>query len=402
VAALAPGQTLLFKRLPHSFYMPFMALWFCKEEAVTSQTLQDPEGSEMALSLRQGCKPVVSKPDLFHRYLFFAVLFTLVQFSASSSALAQATFPGTFHEDLQSLKADPSVLKPEIPVPGALEDEPNNNFIRQRFQLQWRPDDRLDLYVIRPRSASKPPVILYLYSFPQDTERFKDDRWCTRVTNEGFAAVGFVSALTGHRYRDRPLKEWFISELRESLVKSAHDVQMILDFLTEHENFDMSRVGMFGQGSGATIAVLASTADPRIRSLHLVTPWGDWPDWMARAPIVPSEERDTYLKAEYLKGIASLDPIRALPKVKAKDVLLQNLRRDAVTPAICEERIEKAAPSRILIDQFGDGRAYASAFAGGKLFDWMKNQLQGNAALAATAKRAQRIQYFPPKEETIH
>jgi len=356
----------------------------------------------MTFGLRQRFRSVLSKSDLFHRYLFFAILFAVVQFSASDSALAQATFPGTFHEDLQSLKADINVLKAEIPVPGAVEDEPNNNFVRQRFQLQWRPDDRLDLYVIRPRGVTKPPVILYLYSFPQDTERFKDDRWCTRVTNEGFAAVGFVSALTGHRYRDRPPKEWFISELRESLVKSAHDVQMILDFLTEQENFDMSRVGMFGQGSGATIAILASSADPRIRTLHLVTPWGDWPDWMARAPLVPSEERDTYLKPDYLKQIASLDPIRTLSKVKARDVLLQNLRRDAVTPAICEERIEKTAPSRTLIDQFGDGRAYASAFAGGKLFDWMKNQLQGNAALAASAKRAQRIQYFPPKEETIH
>ena len=356
----------------------------------------------MAFVLRQSCTAAL-KSGLFPGRLLLAVLLTLFQFCAPGSALAQETFPGTFHEDLQSLKADTNTLKPEVTVPGALEDDPSKNFIRQRFQLQWRPDDRLDLYIIRPRGVSKPPVILYLYSFPQDTDRFKDDRWCTRVTNEGFAAVGFVSALTGHRYRDRPMKEWFVSELRESLVKSAHDVQMILDYLTEHGNFDMDRVGMFGQGSGATIAILASTVDPRIRALNLVTPWGDWPDWMARASIVPNEERDGYLKPEYLKQIAALDPIRTLPKVKAQDVLLQNLRRDAITPAICEERIEKAAPSRVLIDQFGDGRAYASAFPSGKLFSWIKSRLQSsNAGLATSAPRAQRIQYFPPKEETIH
>jgi len=355
----------------------------------------------MVFDLRQNCKALL-KSGLLPSWLFFTVLLLPLQSFVPASALAQATFPGTFHEDLQSLKADTNTLKAEAPVPGALEDDASKNFIRQRFQLQWRPDDRLDLYIIRPRGVTNPPVILYLYSFPQDTERFKDDRWCTRVTNEGFAAVGFVSALTGHRYRDRPMKEWFVSELRESLVKSAHDVQMILDYLTEHGNVDMERVGMFGQGSGATIAILASTVDPRIRALHLVTPWGDWPDWIAGAPIVPSEERDGYLKPEYLKQIASLDPVRTLPKVKAKDVLLQNLRRDAVTPAICEERIEKAAPSRVLIDQFGDGRAYASAFAGGKLFNWMKGRLQGNAGLATSSPRTQRIQYFPPKEETIH
>jgi hypothetical protein len=313
-----------------------------------------------------------------------------------------ATLPATFHEDLNSLKLDTSGLNPEIPVPGAIEDDPNKSFIRQRFQLQWRPDDRLDLYIVRPRGVTKPPVILFLYSFPQDTDRFKDDGWCTRVTNEGFAAVGFVSALTGHRYRDRPLKEWFISELKESLVKSAHDVQMILNHLSEHENLNMDRIAMFGQGSGATIAILASSVDPRIRVLHLVTPWGDWPEWFPKASIIPNEERANYLEPRYLATIAPLDPIRTLPKVKAKQILLQDLRADAVTPAICEERIEKAVPARAQIDQFGDGRAYSSVYGGGKLFDWMKSQLQPNLNATLAATRTQRIHYYPSKEDTLH
>jgi len=355
----------------------------------------------MKFDLMQRYK-IFLKSRLFLAYAFIAFVFLLSQIFTAGLAAAQATFPATFHEDLQSLKLDTSGLKAEVPVPGALEDDPSKNFTRQRFQLQWRPDDRLDLYIVRPRGVTKPPVILYLYSFPQDTERFNDDRWCTRVTNGGFAAVGFVSALTGHRYRDRPPKEWFISELRESLVKSAHDVQMILNHLAEHENLDMNRVAMFGQGSGATIAILASMVDPRIHVLHLVTPWGDWPDWLTRVPIIPAEERNNYLKPGYLKQIASLDPIHTLPKVKAEKILLQNLRQDAVTPGICGERIEKAAPTRTLIDQFGDGRAYASQFAGGKLFDWMKGELQPNAELAATNRREQRIRYFPPRGETVH
>jgi hypothetical protein len=39
---------------------------------------------------------------------------------------------------------------------------------------------------------------------------------------------GFVSALTGHRYHDRPMKEWFLSELQECLAV-AHDVQLVLN-----------------------------------------------------------------------------------------------------------------------------------------------------------------------------
>jgi hypothetical protein len=326
----------------------------------------------------------------------------LFLFFDATLAFGQATFPGTFQEDLNSLKLDTSGLKAEIPVPGEIDDDPGKPFIRQRFQLQWRPDDRLDLYIVRPRGVTRPPVILYLYSFPQDTDRFKDDGWCTRVTSEGFGAVGFVSALTGHRYRDRPANEWFISELKEALVKSAHDVQMILNHLSEHENFDMDGVAMFAQGSGATIAILASTVDPRIRVLHLVTPWGDWPEWFARASIVPNDERPKYLESKYLTSIAPLDPIHTFPKVKAKQILLQDLRADAVTPAICEPRIEKAAPARAQIDQFGDGRAYSSEYGGGKLFDWMKGQLQPDLNAKLTLPRTQRIHYYPPKEGTIH
>ena len=99
--------------------------------------------------------------------LWFCCVALFLSFGATL-AFGQATLPGTFHEDLNSLKLDTSGLKAEIPVPGAIDDDPSKPFIRQRFQLQWRPDDRLDLYIVRPRGVAKPPVILYLYSFPQD------------------------------------------------------------------------------------------------------------------------------------------------------------------------------------------------------------------------------------------
>jgi hypothetical protein len=345
----------------------------------------------------------------FERCLCFLVFLislvatpALAQNSKSKIPSGPATLPASFHEDLNSLKLDTSNLAAEIPVPGEKDDDSGKSFIRERFQLQWRPDDRLDLYIVRPRGVANPPVVLSLYSFPQDTQRFKDDGWCTRVTSEGFAAVGFVSALTGHRYRDRPATEWFVSELKESLVKSTHDVQMILNHLAEHEKFDMDHIGMFAQGSGATIAILASSVDPRIRVLHLVTPWGDWPDWFPKASIVPNEERANYLKPSFLAAVAPLDPIRTFSKVKAKQILLQDLRADAVTPAACEPPIEKAAPARTQIDQFGDGRAYAMEFGGGKLFDWMKSQLKPNLNASSGTLRTQRVRFYPPKEETVH
>src|SRR5579872_3972884 len=166
-------------------------------------------------------------------------------------------------EDLSSLSLTSSKLHPSPPLLGEKDNYPD--FTRELLQVQWRSGDPLDLYVILPKGVKNPPVILYLYSYPSDTDTFRDQGFCKLVTRNGFAAIGFVSALTGHRYHDRPMREWFISELHESLVSSVHDVQMILNYAATRGDLDMNHVGMFGEGSGATIALLTATVEPRIK-----------------------------------------------------------------------------------------------------------------------------------------
>jgi dienelactone hydrolase len=330
----------------------------------------------------------------------------------ATSAFAQQTSPATpppslanhsgdtaqfpnFHEDWNTITLESSAALQPIPlVSTPKNDLPQNSFIRELYQVQWRPGDPMDLYVVRPRGVAKPPVVLYLYSYPQDTDRFKNDRWCTTVTEGGFAAVGFVSALTGHRYHDRPMKEWFVSELQESLAKSTHDVQMILNYLATRDDLDMSRVAMFGQGSGGAIAILASAADPRIKVLDLLDPWGDWPDWLAKSTAIPENERAAYLKPEFLAQVAPLDPVAWFPKVKAEHILLQDVRRDPIIPNECQERLEAAAPERATIDQFGNSRALYPVAAGGKVFDWMKSQLRSDGK--TPTEHTERVSYFPP------
>ena len=105
------------------------------------------------------------------------------------------------------------------------------------------------------------------------------------------------------------MKEWFVSELQEALGKSTHDVQMTLNYLATRGDLDMNRVGMFGQGSGGTIALLAAAADDRIRAVDVLDPRG-----LAglASPIArrPGKERANYLKPEFLTRVAPLDPVR--------------------------------------------------------------------------------------------
>jgi hypothetical protein len=315
-------------------------------------------------------------------------LLATVQPSLTQPPKAQEATPSVQHagnlEDWSSLSLAGSQLILEKPVVGEKADFPQ--FTRELMQVKWRKGDPIDLYVIRPKGVAKPPVVLYLYSFPSETDRFRDNDYCTRITDGGFAAIGFVSALTGHRYAMRPMKEWFVSEMQEALGSSVHDVQMILNYLSTRDDLDLSRVGMFGTGSGASIAILAAAVDPRIKAIDLLDPWGDWPDWMAKSSIIPENERPNFVKPEFLKKIAPLDPVQWLPQLNSQSIRIQRLTDDETTPEVAEQRIEAAAGSRAKVVRYNNVRQFQGAASQGRLFQWVKAQIQPTAGGKTTAE----------------
>jgi hypothetical protein len=276
------------------------------------------------------------------------------------------------HEDFSTPALDSSNLKPVRPL--VFFDE-YADYTVELLRVQWRPDDPIDLYVMKPKGIQKPPVILYLYGYPTDTDVFKRNEYQELVTRSGVAAVGFVSGLTGHRYHDRPMKEWFISELQESLATSAHDVQMVLNYLAERGDLDMNRIGMFAQGSGATIAILASGVDSRIKVLEAMDPWGDWPTWLQSSPLVPEDERPQYLKPEFLKKPAALDPVDWLPKIQARKFRLDDELFDAATPRAAEERLRSVVPAGSSVLLYKQMDEFKSAFQDGKNLEWIRHEL---------------------------
>jgi hypothetical protein len=288
------------------------------------------------------------------------------------------------HEDFSTPALDSSNLKPVRPL--VFLDE-YANYTVELLRLQWRPDDPIDLYVMKPKGIQKPPVILYLYGYPTDTDIFKRTEYQELVTRDGVAAVGFVSALTGHRYHDRPMKEWFISDLQECLATSAHDVQMVLNYLAERGDLDMNRIGMFAQGSGATIAILASGVDPRIKVLEAMDPWGDWPTWVQNSPLVPEDERPQYLRPEFLKKVAALDPVDWLPKTQARKFRLDDELFDKATPGAAQEKLRSIVPAGSSVLLYRQMDEFKSAFQDGKNLEWIKHELESIPTSTDPARR---------------
>jgi hypothetical protein len=280
-------------------------------------------------------------------------------------------------------------LESQPPIPGGKAEFPE--FTRELVRLQWRAGDPIDIYVITPRGVKKPRAILYLYGHTSDSTRFRNDQWCQSATEGGFAAIGFVSALTGERYRGRAMTKWFVSELAESLATTTHDVQMVLNYLAERGDLNMDRTGMYAQGSGASIAILAASVDSRITVLDVLNPWGDWPDWLKQSPIVPENERSTYLRPEFLAQVAMLDPVDTLPKMKTQTIRIQQSAGDLGVPKSVRERIASAAvrPEEVVL--YKDAAGFRKAWEAGRPWGWIKDHLEPTPAqLSATRTNEQK------------
>lgn len=250
-------------------------------------------------------------------------------------------------------------------------------YSNELVRVQWRSNDPIDLYVLMPHGVVKPPVIIYLYSFPSDTDHFTQKAWGEFVTKGGVAAVGFVSAVNGQRYHTRPMKEWFVSELQESLGVSTHDVQMVLNYLAMRGDLDTTKVGMLGEGSGGSIGILAAATDSRIAFVDAINPWGDWPDWLKESPIIPEGERARYLTPDFLAKVAKLDPIAYLPQFAPGRLRVEQVIGDHSTPKSAQKQIASSAPASSSV-QYKDMDAEIEAWT--KQDWWLKEKLLSTTA----------------------
>lgn len=313
--------------------------------------------------------------------------------SSKSSSAEQTT--ASEQSDIALLTREYARVSKEAPKLVEKAVLPNAPFLREWYRAEWRVQDPFYFYVIRPKGVTKPPVILHLLSFPDDTDLFTNNKWCELAVRGGYATVGFVGAVTGHRTRYRLLNEWFVSEMPEALTSTTHDVQLLLDYLSSRGDLDMDHVAMHGEGSGASIAILASVVDARIKVLDLLAPWGDWKTWLNESKVVPDGERAAYLKPEFLAKVEPLDPILWLRRIHANSLRIIDVRGNKAMPDKAQEKLEAAAPDFALIDQYGNGRAFMAVQTPLSVEDWAKSQLAADAKRRVAMGKTDRIHFFP-------
>jgi pimeloyl-ACP methyl ester carboxylesterase len=289
------------------------------------------------------------------------------------SSPVSAKSPASPTEDWSRLPVDRNLM-PLLVAGVSLGTTETASYTQELIRLQWRLSDPVDIWLVKPKGVEKPRVAIYLYSFPSDVDRFRDGSWCLAATQNGLAAVGMISALTGERFRARPMREWFIPELQESLGSTVHDVQLIIDYLARRGDLNVDEVGMFGQGSGGAIAILAAAADPRIHAIDLLNPWGDWPDWLKGSPVVPDTQRADYLTPDFLKKAAYVEPLSYLSDLKGRALRVEQILDYPNTPPAARDKIAAAVPTDDLV-QFKDRTAHMEAWKTNGLSGWLADQL---------------------------
>lgn len=320
--------------------------------------------------------------------LFAVFLVSLVSLSAQSPAPvapppapAQLASPAPLtwgHENWSALPLAASGLNTSKYVALVLSKHDEANYTREIVRLQWRAADPVDIYILLPHNVTRPAAIVYLYDYRFDSERFRDDPWCTRATKDGVAAIGFTTALSLERTRNRPMKEWFVSELQEALGTTTHDVQMILNYIDSRGDIDSGRIGIFGQGAGGAVALLAADVDPRIQAIDLLNPWGDWPDWLKYSRQIPDEERPDYLTPEFLGRVKNLDPLLSIPRLTTRHLRIQQVLDDTVTPPQARDKIAAAVRAPTILARFDDTAAHAANWRKSGLSGWLIEQLTAN------------------------
>jgi hypothetical protein len=316
--------------------------------------------------------------------------------SSAKPAPAAETNPDEDWTDLSLSGSRFAVHPPEL-----IEGDETDHFTRELIHMKWRPGDNIDLYVILPKGVKNPPAILYLYSHPSKSQMFGDDTLADTLTRNGYAAIGFDSALNGDRYRWRPLKQWYISELQETMGSSVHDVQMVLNYLSSRGDIDTTRIGMFGDGSGASIAIMAAALDHRIKALNLLNPWGDWPDWLANSSIIPEEERPNYITPEFLKKVAPVDPVKWLPQLTDRKIQIEVVAENTVTPKQARDKMLAAAPPNAVIVGYDTLKDFnAQAVANGKIYEVAKDLLKTSESRPLSANGDSKADHTPPPKQT--
>jgi dienelactone hydrolase len=133
------------------------------------------------------------------------------------------------------------------------------------------------------------------------------------------AASGVVSLLIDTPWSG---ERWFPTRDSEKdydfSVQQAKELRRAIDVLLAQPGIDRTRVALVGHDFGAMYGALAAAADPRVTAFVYMAGTRSFTDWFLFAP-----KREGPAREAFVARLAPLDPIKYLPKISPRPILLQ-------------------------------------------------------------------------------
>jgi cephalosporin-C deacetylase-like acetyl esterase len=184
------------------------------------------------------------------------------------------------------------------------------------------------------------------------------------------ASLGTVSLLI-----DTPWSapDWFAKrdgdKDYEMSVNQVKELRRALDVLVQQPGIDRRRIALVGHDFGAMFGALAVAVDPRPTHFVFMAATGSFTDWYLFSP-----KREGEARARFVTQLAPLDPIKYLPRIAPRPVLLQFATNDKFVSKEAAAALANAAAGPKTVKYY-DAQHALNAEATRDRQQWLKQQL---------------------------
>ena len=194
--------------------------------------------------------------------------------------------------------------------------------------------------LVRPSMAAgaSRPAILFVHWYEPPNPTSSRKQFLPDAVE--LAGEGVVSLLVDTMWSN---PDWFRHRDPENdlgnSIEQVKELRRALDILVSRPGVDPSRVFYVGHDFGAMYGSLLAGVDaPRLKGFVFMAGTRSFSDWFLLWP-----RRDDAVKADIIRRLAPLDPVRHLPRVRALPVLFQFATRDKFVTQAAAEALVAAA-----------------------------------------------------------
>jgi dipeptidyl aminopeptidase/acylaminoacyl peptidase len=161
----------------------------------------------------------------------------------------------------------------------------------------------------------------------------------------------------------------------EMSVQEVKNLRRALDVLLQQPNVDAARIAYVGHDFGAMYGALAVASDRRVSRFVFMAGTQSFSDWFLYTPT-----REGAARERFIAKLAPLDPIKYLPRVAPRPILLQFARDDKYVSKGAAAALAKAAGTARTVKYY-DTDHELSAQATRDRIEWLTRELKLNGSV---------------------